>query len=748
MNYIFTNIPVFIIAIFLLVFCQAAYSQVPLDSIDIETMSLEEIKQLSHDVLLELPLQDLMLLAKRFKVSSIEELYELMLNPDVETASKRVEETLFSPLSTTVITREEIDNSGVTSIPEALRLSAGLIVRQKTNGNYDVHIRGNDNVPPGRFLFDSENSMTLVMIDNRIVYNYFQGGTFWETLPVDLNDIDRIEVIRGPASALYGPNAVTGVINIITQHPQKQTTTVRSNVQYGNYNTLIHNHAIELPLSPKMQVKLSGNYHRLDRFQDAYLLFQDYNYVPSDSLNNYLIQNKSNFIESPELARENYAVNAHLYYSASPDLQFELSGGMQKSHIQSVFLDIGPLALSTRQSHTNYLHAQSEVYGAKILAAYQFGNQNNAYGFPGYHFDIGSFQSLVEYPLQWGNFSIRPGVAFNHTFYDDSNYSSVDEEGDTIPGYFNGRAEIRNCATSLRLDYLAFDRLRLIAALRNDFYSTPAETYFSYQFISSYSMNEKHLLRAVYSRANRGPFMYDFHVNYYNEQVFNGYTYITEFRKNEHLNLTTMDMYEIGIRNRWLNNLQTDFELFHSQTDDYNEITYTQYQDMDNLIFGYYGQKENIDVVAHQYGVSATVGTVFSSRLQFNIFGTWQTTTLKDFVKHEWDEDTYKEEVDTVDFAHRSTPQWYGGMYLNYKPLKNLNLNSNLYYYSAQEFYSVDGITEIEQKLIANFKLSYMVRNDNSIYLNIRNLRIGGVKEFAFADDIRPLFLFGLKLNL
>ena len=54
------------------------------------------------------------------------------------------------------------------------------------------------------------------MIDYRIVYNWYNGGTFWDTLPVAITDVERIEVVRGPSSALYGPNAATGVIHIIT----------------------------------------------------------------------------------------------------------------------------------------------------------------------------------------------------------------------------------------------------------------------------------------------------------------------------------------------------------------------------------------------------------------------------------------------------------------------------------------------------------------------------------------------------
>ena len=59
-------------------------------------------------------------------------------------------------------------------------------------------------------------NVLLVLIDDRPVFDYFNGGTFWEQLPITIEEVERIEVIRGPSSALYGPNAVCGVVHIIT----------------------------------------------------------------------------------------------------------------------------------------------------------------------------------------------------------------------------------------------------------------------------------------------------------------------------------------------------------------------------------------------------------------------------------------------------------------------------------------------------------------------------------------------------
>src|SRR5438105_13784916 len=125
-----------------------------------------------------------------------------LLNVKIVSASKKSEFLFDAPLSVSVVTKEEIRKAGCTSIMEALRLVPGMIVREQSNGNYDIHLRGMDNVPPNSAFDITSNTTTLVMIDNRPIYSYFKGGTFWETFPIDINDVEKIEVVRGPAAAL------------------------------------------------------------------------------------------------------------------------------------------------------------------------------------------------------------------------------------------------------------------------------------------------------------------------------------------------------------------------------------------------------------------------------------------------------------------------------------------------------------------------------------------------------------------
>jgi iron complex outermembrane receptor protein len=139
----------------------------------------------------------------------IESLYDL----EVWSASKKEEKLSYVPAAMHVITQEDIRRSGVTSIPEALRLAEGLDVARIDSHTWAVSARG----------FNSTTANKLqVLMDGRVLYTPLYSGVFWDVQDTLLEDIDRIEVIRGPGATVWGANAVNGVINIITK-PAKQT---------------------------------------------------------------------------------------------------------------------------------------------------------------------------------------------------------------------------------------------------------------------------------------------------------------------------------------------------------------------------------------------------------------------------------------------------------------------------------------------------------------------------------------------
>ncbi len=126
----------------------------------------------------------------------------------VMTASRKAEALQDVASAAFVISGDDIRRSGATSIPEALRLAPGVDVAKIANNKWAVSIRGFN----GRFA-----NKLLVMMDGRSIYNPSFSGVWWENEDTLLEDIDRIEVIRGPGAAMWGSNAVNGVINIVTK---------------------------------------------------------------------------------------------------------------------------------------------------------------------------------------------------------------------------------------------------------------------------------------------------------------------------------------------------------------------------------------------------------------------------------------------------------------------------------------------------------------------------------------------------
>lgn len=149
---------------------------------------------------------------------------EALMDLEVTTVSKRVQPLSDTPSAVYVITSEEIRRSGVTSLPDALRLAPGVEVARLNRSTWAITIRG----------FNSMYSHNLlVLIDGRSIYSPFNGGVYWDSVMPMLEDIERIEVIRGPGASLWGVNAVSGVINIISKSTEV-TQGVRTVVSVGN----------------------------------------------------------------------------------------------------------------------------------------------------------------------------------------------------------------------------------------------------------------------------------------------------------------------------------------------------------------------------------------------------------------------------------------------------------------------------------------------------------------------------------
>jgi iron complex outermembrane receptor protein len=133
---------------------------------------------------------------------------EDLMNVQVTSVSKKEQKLSKTGAAVFVITQEDIRRSGATNIPDLLRMAPGIHVAKITGETWAVSIRG---------FTDRFGDKVLVLIDGRSVYSPLSSGVNWDQQDVPLEDIDRIEVIRGPGGTVWGANAVNGVINIITK---------------------------------------------------------------------------------------------------------------------------------------------------------------------------------------------------------------------------------------------------------------------------------------------------------------------------------------------------------------------------------------------------------------------------------------------------------------------------------------------------------------------------------------------------
>jgi len=719
-----------------------AYSQQPNNNKKQPTK--DQILDMSYEQLLNLPFEDLINLANIVGVST-EELLQMILNKEVTTASKMKETIFESPLSTSAISAEEIRLSGANTVEEALRLIPGMIVREKTNGNYDVHIRGFDNVPPDNFTYFSENMISLVMIDGVPVYNNVSGGTFWETLPISINQVERIDVVRGPASALYGPNAASGVINIITKQGGNKKINVSVDERMGNFNTYLGDLYVSSKLSDKFKVTVGAKYDIRDRYDDQYYSFLQGKYIPlQDSFaglggKNYRGINEQSL--STKRAREVLGGNVNLLYDLSKDIKFKLSGGIQDSKVQTAFFENLTTPLSSRTSNMGFFSFQGNVKNLIALVSYQGGHQNLSEGMisPVVEYKMSNINANLEYNFIFKNLSIRPGVNYQKATYDDSKYEKemrIAQNDNSINGLFHGARTTGLIAGSLRADYMAFDKLRLIGAARVDKYDYIKKNGLSYQFIASYKIDDNNLIRASYAQANRGAFVGDLHANFVNQitnraptQVITPDQYAffktqippalvpllpaqapqTKVTYNQYfmgsevsgkdLKLLTINTAEVGWRSKINNNVQLDIEGFMSKAKDFDALIGNSI----NIFDSTYTLREltsglgplnssglpkvihvedtlfylNLPLVATQYGISATVNISVSKKLQFKVYGTWQQTKLKTHISPA---------KDTSDFTFKGTPSFYGGLTAIFVPTSKWNLFVGSYFYTSQTY--------------------------------------------------------------
>lgn len=299
---------------------------------------------------------------------------------EVVTSSRFAQSPLDAPSSTTIITRQDIRLSGITHIGELLRRVAGVQVATMSPGDTNVGIRGfNRTVGP----------RVVMLINGRSTYLDALGAVFWGQQPVDVEDIERIEIIRGPASALYGANSFSGIVNVITRTPGEDPGT-ELGVGYGNGDT-VRTHTSTSGRAGDFAYRFNAGYYQTDRYSIPFRDRLDLSY-PN---------------EQPDIGNQMVNVRGDLRYRVSDRTRIVFEGGLVYSNQFSLFGNAGITDI------------YSSGPSAYVLSGVQSRNVN-----------VRVFWNRYRYDIEQADQAIRPFDLVGDT---------VDAELDYAPEFDTGR---------------------------------------------------------------------------------------------------------------------------------------------------------------------------------------------------------------------------------------------------------------------------------------------------------------------
>lgn len=408
---------------------------------------------------------------------SIEKLMEI----PIVTASRQEQSIYELSVPVTVITAEDIHYSGLTNIPEILRYAVGVDVVRLDRARYMVGVRG---------LFSTVSDRTLVLINGRTTLDPV-FGTSWMEMPVLVEDIARIEVVRGPGGAVWGSNAYTGVINIITKKPEDvqgvfSSTTI---TEFGDSYTHLRYGGVDKNFS----WRISAGYEDIESSDEAGAgrMMYKYPFLGLDAT----ITEARDFFRS---------------YKFDTDFGYEISDASKLSfgaaHSSSEIGDRDFLAYFPQE---NALTSITRVY-AKMDHSFDektkgylqwFGNFavfNNSYLIRRYAYNENDLEGQISFkPNDKHNISIGGNLRWIHVTTD--NASTMDESAffdDTYDEYWAGMYAVDRVKLSDRLTIEAQGRVDRFNQTQTDWSARVAALY-------ALDAQKRHTLRFGFGRAFR-----------------------------------------------------------------------------------------------------------------------------------------------------------------------------------------------------------------------------------------------------
>lgn len=698
---------------------------------------------------------------------SVEEVLELSQQKrkqgsEITLLSNSGENIFDVPLGASLVTREEIQHAGCLSVVEALRLLPGVVVRETSAGNYTVSVRGADTMPPASDFTGSDQNYILVMINNRPIYNYFSGGISWESIPVAVHDIERIELIRGAATALYGLNAATGVINFITRRPETDGTYTTANLQYGGFNTLLANTAFGYKFNNSFSIITSANFTQRNRHTDQFYNLSSRRYESKEEVVDFPsyqtgeTPGNTGFYRAypdPLLASRKLGVNSFIHFQPSNKVAFDLDLGMESTQSLRPLAENTFTPHSTLRSDSRYINLHGTIVNGQAQVSYWGGEQEPGLETLGAHYNFGIWDASFNYLFKIRNLSIQPAVGVNSATYDDTAFFPSETQN---TGILNARKTTNLTSGALRLDYQA-GGLRVVGAGRVNQMNAPGEVYFTWQGILNYKIADKHLLRASYSTAHQGAVLTALYANASSTRLPiiapGNYSSVT-WLGNEDLKLMEVTTMEAGYRLQPRKGFLIEIEGFRSSTQNYHapvaEINGTEVV----------ATQTNLDLEMVQQGITFSMDYTTEEKTFLKAFLTVQKNQIYHFspyfITPNSDATGTRNITVQDDINHyRGTPSWYGGFYVYHRISRKFSIQTNSYFFGRQELRHRSTIfagnteekTHIKAKVLLNASLAYKPVQQLTFFVNGRNLFFQKNMEYYFTDEIGTTLLGGINFE-
>lgn len=487
-----------------------------------------------------------------------------LLDIEVVSATRSESKLSESPVPISVITAKEIADSGLDNIPDVLARLPEIDVLHIGRSQTEVSLRGKN---------INFNRRLLVLIDGRTEYNDLFGVTLWNAFPISMDDIERIEVVRGPASALFGANAYSGVINIITKQAngdKNQKIRVQMGENNARYATVTANFKGETS-----SFKFSANRQSADSHETD-VSFPGFNRIPSTV----------NFRGDDESLEEMDRFTASVVYHGFEDWNFHVNLGVSDGYLE-LFQQPG-LPREKWDIHGNNLHAllnynfsdktsmQFNIYknefeyytGLVPTRAEQEGltAQDNGFFFPVrdsallYHGQVDTF----DYSLQFVGKAMEDKVAWVLG----GERREVENDGGIVA---NSKREVSSLFGNFT--WRLGERWILGMGLRGDRDTITGNggteatsTDYGYNASIQYALNGTDSIRMAARKAFRAPSLFelfssvDLPVPNQNQQV--------NFRGNQQLEVETIESIDITYTAQFGNSVQATFEIFHEKYGD------------------------------------------------------------------------------------------------------------------------------------------------------------------------------------